>query len=326
MNSKHTVVIFGGCGYIGRKLSRYLLTHQRTTKVVLVDIREPSAPLQEGEVWLYGDVRESLLLSGLCELRPSWIFNFAAVHREPGHRFEEYFDTNIPGARNVCDYARHVECRRIFFTASIAIYGPTRVATSEEFPKYPSSGYGISKYLAEQIHEQWVAEEAERKLVICRPGVVYGPGDPGNILRMIRAIRKGLFVFPGRLDIYKSYAYIEGLLESMVFTMDHPDRLIRYNYVETPTEPLIDIARATQRFLGKRSPIIALPAWILKPVAHGVQWMTQGRSAIHPKRVEKAGTPTHIVPQWLMDRGFEFKYPFPCSLNHWQKESPLDFE
>ena len=33
------------------------------------------------------------------------IFNFAAVHRTPGHEDHEYFETNIRGAENVVAFA-----------------------------------------------------------------------------------------------------------------------------------------------------------------------------------------------------------------------------
>ena len=353
-----TVLIFGGAGYIGLKLSEYLLKHELAQRVLLADIREPNRELMEGECYALCDVRRPIAeqldfgirnkVEGIKDsetdknLKPltlnlnpedpsklcfEWIFNFAAVHREPGHVFEEYFDTNLPGAEHVCNFAREVGCSHLFFTASIATYGPTKTETREDNAKYPSTGYGISKLLAEKIHEIWQAEDpSNRKLVICRPGVVYGPGDPGNILRMIQAIKKGFFFFPGKLDIFKSYAYIYGMLDSIRFTMEHEDRLIRYNYVEHPTEPLIDLANHIKAFLGKKSPILAVPKQLLLPVAHLVQLLTGGKSSIHPRRVEKAGTPTHIIPQWLIDHGFKFEYDFLKSLEHWKTITPEDFE
>lgn len=48
-----------------------------------------------------------------------------------------------------------------------------------------------------------------------------------------------------------------------------------------------------------------------------VQTVTGGRSAIHPARVRKAATSTHIVPQRLMDLGFSFRYDFRISLKDW---------
>jgi len=355
-----SAIIFGGAGYIGLKLSEYLLANKLSDSIILADIREPNRVLLEEETYIQCDVRKPIaeqigqrlqakgwrlktssqmaedeVLMAKCggmkeegtNSTPSWIFNFAAIHREPGHAFEEYFDTNLPGAENVCNFARQIGCNHLFFTASIATYGPTRAETREDSPKYPSTGYGISKLLAEKIHETWQAEDRERrKLVICRPGVVYGPGDPGNILRMIKAIQKGFFFFPGKLNIYKSYAYIYGLLDSIRFTMEHEDSVIHYNYVENPTEPLIDIANQIKTFLKKKSPILAVPKQLLLPVAHLVQTLTGGRSPIHPRRVEKAGTPTHIIPQWLIDHDFDFKYNFLKSLEHWTTITPEDFE
>ena len=53
------------------------------------------------------------------------IANFAAVHREPGHEEYEYFECNIKGAENICNWAERTNCQKIIFTSSIAPYGPS---------------------------------------------------------------------------------------------------------------------------------------------------------------------------------------------------------
>jgi hypothetical protein len=35
---------------------------------------------------------------------------------------------------------------------------------------------------------------------------------------------------------------------------------------------------------------------------------------------------THIVPEVLKDMGFQFRFPFTKSLEHWRSVSPRDFE
>lgn len=40
------------------------------------------------------------------------IFNLAAVHRKPGHKPEEYFETNLLEAEHVCGFAASTDCRR----------------------------------------------------------------------------------------------------------------------------------------------------------------------------------------------------------------------
>jgi len=261
----------------------------------------------------------------LTDEPPEWIFNLAAVHREPGHEPREYFATNLPGAEHVCAYASTVGCRNIYFTSSISVYGQTRGPTDERSEILPVSAYGGSKYSAEWIHRAWLEADEGRRLIICRPGVIYGPGDPGNILRMIRAIKRGYFAFAGGDELRKSYGYIYGMLDSVLFTVALPERLIVYNYVESPTERVVDVIRSIQKFLGTRAPVPRIPLWLLLPAARLVSALTGGRCPVHPRRVEKAMTSTHIVPGWLEERGFRFRYPFERSLVHWREHAPLDF-
>lgn len=319
-----TCVIFGGAGFIGTHLAKRLLANGRFDHVHLADVRHSPLDATPGISTSVTDVRQEIPANLVAE-PPSWIFNLAAVHREPGHEPLEYFETNLPGARTVTRYAAAVGCPNLYFTSSIAVYGPTTGATDESAPICPVSAYGGSKYPAELIHEQWQSLDVSRRLVICRPGVIYGPGDPGNILRMIRAIKRGYFAYPGSTTVRKSYGYIEGLLDSIEFVMDRREPVIRYNYVEHPTEPLGELVRHVKHHLDSRAPVVALPLWLLTPAASVVQLMTGGRGPIHPVRVRKAARPTHIVPQTLIDMGFQFRFDFASSLSDWQQQTPEDF-
>jgi len=319
-----TCVIFGGAGFIGEHLAKRLLASSRLDHVHLADLRPCQMAGMPGISSSITDVRQEIPEDLVAE-PPEWIFNLAAVHREPGHEASEYFDTNLAGARTVTRYAEAVRCPNIYFTSSIAVYGPTTGATDESAPICPVSAYGGSKYPAELIHEQWQSLDASRRLVICRPGVIYGPGDPGNILRMIRAIKRGYFAYPGSTTVRKSYGYIEGLLDSIEFVMDRRDPVIRYNYVEHPTEPLGELVRHVKHHLDSRAPVMPLPLWLLTPAAAVVQLVTGGRGPIHPDRVRKAARPTHIVPQALIDMRFSFRFDFASSLTDWQQQTPDDF-
>ncbi len=316
-------IIFGGTGYIGRRLANWLV-ERGWSRVVLADIRSPVDRLPEGVGFSLCDVRRGIAEQlGLCDAE--WIFNFAAVHREPGHQFREYFDTNLPGAWNVCAYAESIGCRNILFTSSIAVYGEIVGPTDESACPYADTGYGISKLCAELIHERWQAQDAARRLVVVRPGVVYGPGDPGNILRMIRAVQKGIFVVPGDGSVRKSYAYIYGLLDSIGFMLSRPERFLRYNYVEKETEPLSVLVDTVVGQLGIRRPTLRVPKSFLVAVASLAQLVSGGQSPIHPVRVRKAARSTHIVPAELLRLGFEFRYDFARSLAHWMTIAPEDF-
>jgi nucleoside-diphosphate-sugar epimerase len=323
-----TCLILGGGGYVGYNWSRRLAAKKVFDRIILADLRPPQLPLATGCEFVLCDVKQPLKLG---DVKPEWIFNFAAVHREPGHEKEEYFDTNLAGAKNVCAFAEQTGCKNILFTSSIAVYGSFVGGSAETKPisesskPYPATPYGISKLCAELIHKGWQRADANRRLLICRPGVIYGPGDPGNILRMIRAVRKGYFVFPGSRNLRKSYGYIEGVLDSFEFVMARKENLLTYNYVERETETLGTLVEIIQKYFGKKIPVLTAPLPMLELAAKAAQVVTGGRSPIHPVRVRKTASSTYILPETLVKMGFTFKYDFAASLKDWAAKSPADF-
>ncbi|MFM7857031.1 MAG: NAD-dependent epimerase/dehydratase family protein, partial [Flammeovirgaceae bacterium] len=117
-------IVFGGSGYIGTQLIRHFLERNTFEKILIGDIKE--SPITNNERVLYHKVDVRLPIDIKIEQDSvGWIFNLAAVHREPGHLSEEYFQTNVFGAKHVCDFAEKIKCNNLFFTASISVYGPT---------------------------------------------------------------------------------------------------------------------------------------------------------------------------------------------------------
>lgn len=331
---KKVAVLFGGDGYIGRSLLDKLINEKLFDQYYVFDVKKSEINMALYELdevkFVLGDVRSPIGLE-VDNLDPknSWVFNLAAVHREPGHHYNEYFDTNLPGAEHVCDFTRRIGANNIFFTSSIAPYGRSLNERSEHSSLYPETAYGISKALAERIHREWLREDEERRLIIVRPSVIFGPKDPGNVYRMIKGLKKGTFVLPNGGKIIKGYGYIFGLVESVLFTMEKKEPLIIYNYAENPLEELCQMVSIVKDELGYSKPTLKLSVKLLAIIAFFVQKgfrLIGKKSDIHPVRVKKAGFPTNIKPQYLIDNGFEFKYDFRNALKHWKKVSPDDFK
>lgn len=328
-----TAIIFGGSGYIGSNLLAFFINNSVFDKYYIFDIKLLNGfdkYILEGTVISQKfDVREGLNINIQdFDINSSWIFNFAAIHREPGHEYQNYFDTNIPGAENINEFARKSGIKNIFFTSSIAPYGRSLNQRTEGSALYPETAYGISKALAEKIHEQWLSEDNSRRLIIVRPSVIFGPKDPGNVYRMIKALEKGTFVLPNGGNIIKGYGYVYGLVESMLFTMKKTERLIVYNYAENPVLSLKEMVSIIKEELNYKKPTVKMSVNLLAFLAFFIQKGFQligKKSDIHPVRVKKAGFPTNIKPKYLIDADFEFKYDFKNALKHWKSVSPEDF-
>ncbi|MFR4723811.1 MAG: NAD-dependent epimerase/dehydratase family protein [Faecalibacterium sp.] len=71
-----------------------------------------------------------------------------------------------------------------------------RTLKTEETLPTPNTPYGISKLVAEKIHQIWQARDPARELTIVRPGIVYGKGEHGNMTRLYRGQKKGYFFMP----------------------------------------------------------------------------------------------------------------------------------
>ncbi len=326
---KKVCVLFGGAGYIGTKAIERFIENKMFDRIIVCDIKP--TPVRSEIVDYYNiDVRGiiDLELKFDIDIDQSWIYNLAAIHREPGHEREEYFDTNIPGAENINQFAEKVGIKNILFTSSIAPYGRSLDQRKESSQLYAETPYGVSKAIAEKIHQVWQAKDESRNLIIVRPSVIYGPGDPGNVLRMIKGLQKGTFLFPGSTEIIKAHGYVYGLIDSFLFAMEKQDKLIVYNYTENPVVPIGEMCSIVKQLLCIKKPTIKAPMWALVTMAFFIQifgGLIGKKSSIHPVRVKKAAFPTNIKPQWLIDNGFEFKYGFEKSIKHWKNISPEDF-
>ena len=141
--------IFGGSGFIGTHLVYLISNLYPGTKIYNLDIVENN---HEGKsMYISCDVRSDINIH-VPVASEDIIFNFAAVHRTPGHPDQAYFETNIRGAENVCAFAEKFGIKKIVFTSSIAPYGAAEDLKIEETLPTPNTPYGISKLVAEKIH------------------------------------------------------------------------------------------------------------------------------------------------------------------------------
>ncbi|MBO4674533.1 MAG: NAD(P)-dependent oxidoreductase, partial [Elusimicrobiaceae bacterium] len=166
----NSFIIFGGCGFIGTHTANLLREKYPDAKIYIADLladqRHCEEP-QDNEAIHYQrvDVRQPIEMQGEFG-KDTLIFNFAAIHRTPGHPDHAYFETNIRGAENVCEFARKHNIENIVITSSIAPYGAAEDLKSEDTLPTPNTPYGISKLVAEKIHREWAAEKDSRRLSI----------------------------------------------------------------------------------------------------------------------------------------------------------------
>lgn len=324
-------IIFGGTGFIGTHLINLLKAEAVNPgdKIYALDIVMPGEEgvvpgvLEkiEGVEYVRCDVRKPIDFD-ITTTTEDIIFNFAAVHRTPGHPDYQYFETNLNGAENVTAFAVEHSITKILFTSSIAPYGAEEELKDESTLPTPNTAYGISKLVAEKIHEKWQAGDPKRELTIVRPGVVYGKGEHGNFTRLYWGQRKHYFFYPGRKDTVKSCIYVKELVRFMKYRMidnDFPGVDV-FNCTFEPAYNIEQICSEMQKATGMKHFVPLIPGWILMTAAVFLVPFGGMKLGLHPARVKKLMISTNICGKKLAVSGYKYYYTFAETLRDWYED------
>lgn len=324
-------IITGGTGFIGTHLTNLLNEVHPEAKVWNLDIVKPGTPnpvvknykpaVRDGETlgstYIECDIRKPIGELPFTPTPEDVIFNFAAVHRTPGHEDIEYFETNIRGAEHVCAFAEKYGIKNMVFTSSIAPYGASELLKEESTLPTPNTAYGISKLVAEKIHLAWQAGGADRKLTIVRPGVVFGKGENGNFSRLYWGIRKHTFAYPGRKDTIKACVYVKELVRFILWNVEERQTTFDiFNCTFEPAYTIEQIVKAMKKVTGLTQSVPYIPNSIIMPMAAGAK-LLGSPMGICPARVKKLQISTNICGKKMKESGYQFRWTFEEALADW---------
>ena len=156
--------------------------------------------------------------------------------------------------------------------STISVYGDGKPnPTDEDFRGSPSGAYAVSKYEAE-ISAEDVCKENNIDLAILRLATVYGPGDVGNVLRLIKLIDSGKFFWTGDGRNSKSLIFVTDAARACRLAAEKEAEKEAekdlaganiYNVTDTP-HTMREIVEEIARQLGKKIPGVTIPAALIK--------------------------------------------------------------
>ena len=177
----------------------------------------------------------------------------------------EFQRVNACASERLAEAARGAGVQRLVMVSSIAVLGPYRgTPFTEASPCAPDTPYGRSK-LEGELAVQRVLAEGETDWCIVRPPLVYGPGNPGNMARLLRLIQRGLPLPLGRIEASRSYIYVGNLTDLLIRCLTHP-AASRRMFVVDDGEPVATqtLIRLLAGFAGKTACLVPVSPGVLR--------------------------------------------------------------
>ncbi len=150
-----TILVTGGCGYIGSHVVRQLT--EAGYQAVVYDNLSTGFPdaLIHGEKLVVGDLADTAALHKVFESHQfDTVFHFAAsiVAPESVEKPLKYYHNNTCNTVNLLNTCSKFRARRFIFSSTAAVYGlPENGRASESTPTVPINPYGQSKLMSENI-------------------------------------------------------------------------------------------------------------------------------------------------------------------------------
>jgi UDP-glucose 4-epimerase len=152
-----TVVVTGGCGYIGSHVARAF--RQNGDTVHIVDQVQRNHTLKDIDGYLIADFASDEALSMIVNLEPDVVVHCAGTSLVGPSMTDpaEYYTNNIVKTIALLNVVRHMPKRPvILFSSSASVYGvPDTWPTDEGSDIQPISPYGATKAMTERILDDY---------------------------------------------------------------------------------------------------------------------------------------------------------------------------
>jgi len=192
----------------------------------------------------------------------------------------EYRRANLDGTRNILAACRDHQIPRLVYTStpSVVHTGGDIEGADESMPyaREPHTAYVATKTAAER--EVLAAESERLQVVALRPHLIWGPGDPHLVPRIVARGRRGRIALPGGGRQLVDTVYVDNAADAHVAALerlgpDAPCAGRAYFISNDEPRPLREMVLGILTAAGVPSPrVIPIPT----PVAHAAGALLEG--------------------------------------------------
>jgi nucleoside-diphosphate-sugar epimerase len=117
----------------------------------------------------------------------------------------------------------------------------------------------MSKWVAEQ-KLRTIANDSALEIAILRAPIVYGPGEPGNFMRLVRLVDSGLPLPFGAIQGRRSLIFVRNLVNAIIACATHPGAAGQTFLVSDDEDvSTVELIRRVAKALGRRATLVHFP-------------------------------------------------------------------
>lgn len=258
------ILITGGSGFIGTNLVNYYIKQGWTVKSI--DLHSPK-DTNANDIWERCDITDyKALHSYVQNFQPDYIIHLAARTDLDGKSLEDYC-ANTLGVENILKTASQLQgLKKILITSSMLVCH-TGYIPKNQFDYAPSTFYGESKVITEQITWQ---HQPSCDWAILRPTSMWGPWFGIPYRNFFDVVKAGMYFHIGHRSCTKTYGYIENAIyqiDQILCTPTH-DKANKVFYLgDSPAIFIEEWANQIAAEVGKKIPrlpfgMVRLAAWV----------------------------------------------------------------
>lgn len=277
-----TIVVTGGSGFIGTALTKVLLAKGHT--VIVIDKHGP-ALTHTNLFFIPCDLEEQNLPFNVLE-RTDAVIHLAGKHTLAA--IEENESESAASVKHlIASLSQTTNRPQIFITASsVGYYG----TSTQELDEREIAGTTKAAKLIEMKEEEaMIAEQFRCRVVIIRTAPVIGIG--GFMSPILRAAKAHIVFRYTRQDFWMPWIHLNDLIHIYLFALET-------NTVQGPINAVAPMATKYSDFIEALKKVTRS---INLPMAPLTKWP-------YPAKIREQFVDQKIVPQRLLDKGFEFAY------------------
>jgi nucleoside-diphosphate-sugar epimerase len=256
-SSSKQLLVTGASGFLGSRIVDLAL---HAGWQVRAFNRSTRTQVEEVETFV-GDIGDSALLRKASEGVTAIVHAAGLTHVfGPSAKDSDGFNAvNEVGTGCVVDAALESGVPHIVLVSSVSVYGGYHGGQCDEtVPCHPQSPYAISKWRGELRATERIAK-GRGSLTILRFATIYGEGDRGNVAKLIGALDRKRFIWPGDGENQKCLIYKDDAARACLRTLDRPASSIEVFNVSAPPATMREIVTEICQALGRPVPRVGIP-------------------------------------------------------------------